>query len=201
MRKNFREYIILFLIWCIAFALRSNADISMLEHIIMAMVPAFILTVIIILVINNVVKNEPKVKEQMFNKPLFKACLQNGFERKEDFLIAMFRVYTIIVEYSSGYKRIISVGVLFDPYSFGHLLTEEELEKLRKNNIQDSMFVKQNHVWILNSLLYQFEYVFFQPSYEQIMSNADDLINILVQENLKPVTYDRMQLIASKTMK
>lgn len=201
MRKNISGYIILFLIYCIVLTLRLNAEVSVLERIIVAMAGALIVTLVTILVINSILKNEPKVKEYMFNKPLFKTCLKNGFERKENFLVAMFRDYTIIVEYALGSKHNISIGVLFDPYSFGHLLTEEDLDKLKNNNFQGSMFVNKNHIWVVNSLLYQFEYVFSQPSYEQIMSKADDLITILMQENLKPITYDRMQLIASEKMK
>ena len=161
------------------------------------MIGALIVTFTIGIVINRISKNEPLKREKLFSKSLFKTFIKNGFERKDDFLLGIFQNYSTIIEYTSASKQIIRVIVLFDPYSKGQKLSNEERDQFSKKNSNENLFQGKQYIWTNNSIIYDFEYVFTTPSYDEIMCKIEDMINILAHEKLKPISYDNMQMLLS----
>jgi hypothetical protein len=135
---------------------------------------------------------EPAKRKKRMLKSPFKELFQNGFVREDDLAIGNVREYTVIVQYFwSGGKYEIKLDILFDMGLYKMLTSAsnaiKEIEKRNKPN----RFTAIPYQWTMNSVGCIFEYSFRPPSYEKLIKKANELIDVLKNERLSPMSYDK----------
>ena len=130
----------------------------------------------------------PNRKKRLFNKKPFVDLLQNGFIKQDDLFIGNVSNYTVVITYIwPGGKPTIEVGVMFHPKTNGIFNTPEEIKLIAKRNKRG--FLSEGYVWSLGSVTDLIGYNFKTPTYDMLLSKAQAMINILIKENLQPISY------------
>lgn len=125
----------------------------------------------------------------MMDKSPFKELKEQGFREQEKFVWSTINGFTVVVSYTwvSG-KSAIDIQALFHPKSFGHFLSGEDFKEMSKRNKPGNFFTSRPYTWQQNAIGYLEEYNFKPLSPEKIMAKATELTEILLKENLKPIT-------------
>ena len=139
----------------------------------------------------------PKKRERRFSKSPFKQLLEGGFRREGDFAIGTIRDYTVIVMYVwPGGKSAIKIDVLFDPRLSDNFFSDDDIRQMEKRNKKSSFWTNQNYSWTLNSVGYLLEYAIRPPSDKKVISKAQEMVDTLIKEKLKPISLKKTDEIA-----
>ena len=84
--------------------------------------------------------------------------------------------------------------VLFDPRLSSGCLSNEDIKQIAKRN-RSSIWRNHNYLWTLNSVGTSIQYGLWPPSAEKVISKAQDLVNILINENLRPISFQETEEI------
>ncbi len=193
MKEKIKTFLyILFPIW-VLFVISTYAR-AHYTGLILSISVGFVISSVLAWAIVYTVYNAPKKIETIFSGKTFQTFIKNGFERNDNALIGTINNYTIIFQLLWNLKSrpAIEVIVLFDPESYGHYFTEKEFKALVKRNDEEILFGKQNQ-WTVNSIS---NYVLFgllrEPSFDKLVNKASELIDVLMEENLKPISYSKL---------
>ena len=196
-----RYYLFSFIGFLILFAIQGigiKSPNTPLENFLIVLVGAFVLSAIIgTLYYFQDTKWGPKKREKRFSKTPLKQLLESGFKREGDFVTGTVEGYTVIVVYVwPGGKSAINIDVLFDPRFLGGFHSPADIKQIEKRNKKSSTWTNNNYLWTLNSIGLQLEYTFTPPSAEKVITRTKELVDILVKENLKPITLEQTEEVA-----
>lgn len=123
--------------------------------------------------------------EKLVEKRPFRSFIKNGFCVANGYLSGSVDGYQVLLGYQIKKEqtlRKLFVNIVFKPNTFGHYMTEEELQKL---NVQ---YHKDNFSWSINSLDFEFEFDGLPPRFDHILEEIKVGISVLKNEGFEPST-------------
>lgn len=199
-------YLLTFIGFFIVFSLRAittKSPNTLLENLLFVLAGSFILSVFVGTIYFYIdTKWGPKKREKRFSKAPFKQLLESGFKRDGDFLSGIIDGYTVTVMFvwPSG-KSAIKIEVLFDPRSLGSSISFDEIKQIEKRHKKGGFWLSQENDWTRNSVGLSLEYNFKPPSAETVVAKAQELTDMLIKENIKPISFEKLEEIAKPDVK
>ena len=193
MKEKIKTFLILFLVFWIVFTLKAykpEKGIFLNESLMVASVGSVIISIVIVVIINNL----PKQTEKIFERKTYQTLIKDGFRRHNDSLIGVYKNYTAIlnIQWNLKTRPLIEITILFDPESYGHYFTKDEFGAIVEKNTNKDWYGLQNK-WTINSVSGYVLFGFFrEPSYEKIINKVNQLIDILIAEKLCPISDEQL---------
>lgn len=131
----------------------------------------------------------PKKREKFYNRKPFTDLFMSGFKQQGDALVGTINKYTVIINYTwPNGTSAIAINVLFDGAKAN--LSKEQIADIRKRHkFKLKGFLDQEYIINDGVIGWPLAYNFTPPTYEEIMSVATNLVEVLKVEGLMPVEY------------
>ncbi|MFD0764932.1 hypothetical protein ACFQZI_08700 [Mucilaginibacter lutimaris] len=172
--------------------LLTKSDNSFAKNLLIALVTAFAVSLIAgTLFYFKDTRWGPKTRGKLFNKKPFTDLFMAGFKQHDDVLVGVVNRYTVIVNYTwpNGVSAI-AINVLFD--SAASNLTKDRITEIRiRHKFKLKGLLNQEYMMKDGVIGWMLTYNFTLPKYEEIISVAEGMIEVLKLEGLKPVECNK----------
>ncbi|MFT3701708.1 MAG: hypothetical protein QM802_05035 [Agriterribacter sp.] len=207
MWKIIKEYYLVnFIVFFIVFGLRGIATKSpntLLENFLIVLIGSLILSALVGTIYFYIdARWGPNKREKRFSKVPFIQLVEKGFKRTGDFLIGTVDGYTVMIMFVWPLgQSAVKIAVLFDPASLAASTSYDDIEQIEKRHKKTGIWKNQEHEWTRNSVSFSLGYNFNPPSAETVIAKAQEMTDMLIKENIKPVSIEKLEDIAKGDVK
>ena len=202
-------YLLTFIVILIGFSIRvvgTKSPNTVLENFLVLLVASFIVSAAVGTIYYFMdTKWGPKKREKRLLKAPFIQLLEKEFNRQGDFLTGTIDGYTanVMFVWLSG-NSAIQIEVLFDPRSLPGAISFDEIKQMEKRYRKPGFWLNQEHQeheWTRSSVAFSLPYNFSPPSAEDVIRKAQDITDMLIKENIKPISLEDLKDIEKRDIK